>query len=796
MRKLRNKLNNSGSTLLLVIVCIAFIGILGSLMLSVSATNFQMKMIESKSKENFYSCEIAMEEIRVGVQELTAETIKTIYENTVLPSYASFTLMSVEEQNTKIQNLVILDIIKKLGDTGTLTDVEIINTGDNFSSKLVEFQKYISTSDYLVVIGELKKEINSILIKNIKITYVNLGYETSITSDIRITIPAFTVAGKNVSKQTQMNQPFEQYALIADAGITAKGGNDLGLSTSIKGNVYAGDGGITVESDSGLNELVIDGKNIVTRGDITVYDKGKLTIDTPASTIKPVIWADNLATMTTKSFLVASTSNPILNIKGICIVKDDLVLEGHNSNVTIEGSYIGYTSTHSAKGSAIMVNGSGSSLNLSGLSTLLLAGRAHVSVEDDILTTPSSAVTTDILTGESLAFKSNQRAYLLPGEYIKNISHNPVTQKDVDLGVPNIDFMVTIEDNTIDYATYVPATPTDRYKIAAKQISEGGPASTLRYYYLNFASGKRADAFLGKFMTERPEELSYMEPFTLGNVILPSTDKIKAVGNLMSYDIVNKKVIRTPGMSLDTTYNLMNDQELDTLVASHSLTEDTYFSTGLQNKAVSQLEKLYSNMTHLLSIEDTTTVYGEDDMVTDSYLVSGGVSRVVMGVYSVRNTEEFVLDAVKVNPTEAYSFTTLADDTKKSFVIIDGDVIIQDGATLSGILIASGNITIGKNAIIRGLVISVGESGKLGNVDVNDNVKVHGQIIAGNNITLGENCRIETDSTYISDIFSKEGDILSEIIKNTGGSINFSLEAPSTFIGLSSMISYENWRKD
>ncbi|NLO08600.1 MAG: hypothetical protein GX129_01865, partial [Clostridiales bacterium] len=58
------KLNNQGSTLLTVIIIIAFIGILGSMMLSVTMTNLQMKMIERKSKENFYTCESTLDEMR------------------------------------------------------------------------------------------------------------------------------------------------------------------------------------------------------------------------------------------------------------------------------------------------------------------------------------------------------------------------------------------------------------------------------------------------------------------------------------------------------------------------------------------------------------------------------------------------------------------------------------------------------------------------------------------------------------------------------------------------------------
>jgi hypothetical protein len=120
-----------------------------------------------------------------------------------------------------------------------------------------------------------------------------------------------------------------------------------------------------------------------------------------------------------------------------------------------------------------MINGSGSSLNLSGLSNLILAGRAHVDISNNSLNKD-----TEILTGESVAFKSNQRAYLLPEKFITNIRHNPVTQADYStVGTP----VIQIDDSTeaIKYNNYLASTP---YKIAAKQTG----ATTLRYYYFNF----------------------------------------------------------------------------------------------------------------------------------------------------------------------------------------------------------------------------------------------------------------------------------------------------------------------
>ncbi len=799
MEVLKNKLNNKGSTLLMVIVCLAFIGILGSLLLSVSATNLQMKLVESKSKDNFYSCEIAMEEIRVRIQELTSESIKDVYENEVLPKYAIYAAMDEDTQNTDIQQLVLDKLKDKLAKSGDMTKVELTKFTKFLSDPPSGGNRFFEEEEVPLVI-----ESNTITVKDIKIIYQYNEYETSIASDIRITIPAFTFSSiEDPTEQYHIKQPFENYVLIADNGIYSNNpsGKTSIQPTNIIGSVYAGVGGIAItNSIGGQNILNMDGKedslvkdNIVTRGDITIFDGSKLAIGTSNP---PIIWADNLVTETTDSYL-NSSARTRMDIKGICIIKDDLVLNGRNSDVKLEsGAYIGYTGTHTAEGSAIMINGSGSSLDLSGLSALLLAGRGHISIEDSVLTED-----TDILTGESIAFKSNQRAYLIPGKYIPGILHNPITQADVNSGVPEIKLEAPTNGTDIDYNAYVADDPLKPYKIAAKQTGEGGAASTLRYYYLNFASGKKADAFLAKFVEnqERADEISPMGQFTLDSVELPnsSTCVTETVGNIMSY---NGSVQRTEGMSFNPLY--ADDVALDGAIKSLRLDEVVYTDTGLLDKKVSMLEGLYSKITHLLSIQDTKKVYQEGDNVVETYVKAGGVSHVVDGDYSIKNTDKFVYTEASIETPNVYSITSDTELMKQSFVVVDGDVSIGEGVTFKGFLIASGDINIGEGANIQGLVVSFrkDEDGEKGNITVNDNVHVKGRIVAGDNITLGKGCDIKTDAeteTFIADIFTSEGTIMNQLFKGTDKTISFSTITPaSVFVDLSNMISYENWRKD
>ena len=56
-----NKLSNSGSTLVTVVVVVAFLSILATIMLYVSGQNFKTKMIDQKTKTSFYEAEEVIE---------------------------------------------------------------------------------------------------------------------------------------------------------------------------------------------------------------------------------------------------------------------------------------------------------------------------------------------------------------------------------------------------------------------------------------------------------------------------------------------------------------------------------------------------------------------------------------------------------------------------------------------------------------------------------------------------------------------------------------------------------------
>lgn len=59
MNQISKRKKNQGFSLLTVIVAVAFIGILGMLILYIAMANFQMKITDLKGKDSFYTAEKA-----------------------------------------------------------------------------------------------------------------------------------------------------------------------------------------------------------------------------------------------------------------------------------------------------------------------------------------------------------------------------------------------------------------------------------------------------------------------------------------------------------------------------------------------------------------------------------------------------------------------------------------------------------------------------------------------------------------------------------------------------------------
>ena len=70
------KFNNTGSTLVVVAVCVMFIGILAVTMLMTSYMNYQMKITDRLSTVNFHSAEGALDQASAGLKVQSEKSLE------------------------------------------------------------------------------------------------------------------------------------------------------------------------------------------------------------------------------------------------------------------------------------------------------------------------------------------------------------------------------------------------------------------------------------------------------------------------------------------------------------------------------------------------------------------------------------------------------------------------------------------------------------------------------------------------------------------------------------------------
>lgn len=802
-----NRLNNQGFTLLTIIICIAFISVLGAMVISSSMTNMQMKKVDMKAKESFYAGEVLLDKFRLAVQETVAEAIRNVYEKDILVDYAEYLANDEGDRNRLIQKMVIAEFLTLAGgaDRTASTDerLEQAATGGYVANMDYFTERRYLTVDEMNMISapmiryETDGSFNLIRLKDVKINYIDDSdnYRTGLSTDIVVDIPRFSYSEDVTSTKYSMEQPYKEYVLMADGRILSQ--NLMG-STNITGNVYAAEGLYIdgLNAGSGRHTVNISGKLVATDRDITVADTATLNINRANTDTQeyPLVWAENLITLTGSGFNYASQEKTSLNINGISLIRDDLSLEGKNSNVSLKGAYIGYTGSISSGGSSMIINGSNSRLDLSGLKELVLAGRANISIQNIALNRDIT-----ILTGESLAVKSNQRAYLLPGKFIQGMNHNPLTEDDLSGGLPAV--VINDTDEQLKFNKYISkATP---YKMAANQTGD----TVLRYYYLNFNRGWKADAYFLDFFNlyKNSDFFNGFTGFTVNEILLPDNGDIHTAGNLTGYDAYNGMQL-TPGMSSNGAYKGDINTEYDDISEAEFDNKLNNAIAGLVlNKSIYAAGLLTSNNINTVKVGSLETVYRNSVIKAMSGIRANGVSYVV----SLGSEGKLPLG---FNYFTDYNFKSgslfeykNSSSIKKSFWIIDGNVSISGAASsanepvFNGILIASGDITINDNARINGIIISTGEKGS-GTVRVGHNVRMTGRIITKGDIYLGRSCELYTDDQsdeyFDENIFSQEVDILRHIFKNSKLDVKYSAKnVASDVIDLTKMIYYENWKR-
>lgn len=526
--------NNRGSSIVLVIVVLAIIGILASVSLWMSLRNFQMKVTDSKIKDSFYSAESVLDQICVGLQEKVSDAYGKAYIE-IMQDYDADAARSVRESNFK--SLFIDELKSELSgansneyDPDKITSLVYASAIDGADRVIVE----CNNPRMIVENGEGKY---SITLCNIEVSYTDINEMVSmIETDINIAAPTFG------SISAAALPDIFSFSLIANSGIVVKNPEIV-----IEGNVYAGSPSIFDSSKSDV-AISIDGHaDVVFANNDYIIADGRVTIDGP-STRKPydiTVTSDNTQFWTKDIRLNSATG--IFN--GSMYVADDLTLAGRNSSVTMSGKYFGYgaDATDASKSSAIILNGQKSTLDMKNVNELVVAGYSYIG--SNIFPSGDPNVRNkNVLMGESISVKSNQFAYLVPSKCIGTesdavdassiLGRNPITQAEYlsFTAESGANYTKTLVNTALLYQE----TGIENVENYVRKVFDN--SNHLVYFYLNLPEDVAEDYF-AEYPNKNPDgkdKLALYMNYYAQSVQLPgAAARINTAGTSLSYDGTN-----------------------------------------------------------------------------------------------------------------------------------------------------------------------------------------------------------------------------------------------------------------
>lgn len=510
-KKYRKKMDNRGSAIVLVIIAMAMIGILATTMLWMAYMNYMIKVNDIRNKNSFYSAEVVVEQIMAGLQKTSSEAVGAAYKDMV----AKWDSLETEENRYSDFATGYMDHLAKMLCDSYNPSASQWNYSRDKLKDYVDDALLVESSNAVGVdmdawdngnkAGEAKKDPilekvndNSLILHDIYVSYTDgNGLVSIVQTDVCIDVP------KLVFTHNEVEDKLYDYVLVGNQGIDVTTG---GSTVTTEGSVYAGTdehgkGGLQVGLSSSPAKLVMENADlVVSKGDIALSRTSGLTVrDVPDKGNR--VFAQNI-------YLDSAT----VSLDSDTYVANDLSLNGSGSKATLTKGYYGYgTSAYNGltgepaidtnDSSAVIINGRNSTIDMSGIRRLLIAGRAYIgqySTGDNKQNgiTVGAVPADPVMMGESIAVKGGQIAYLVPPECIGTMDnetiygHNPISgEKVTELEQSKIDYPDQFRE--VDFSKKV-------YKLGNKSLSEFGVTSmkniriinaqynggTLRYYYL------------------------------------------------------------------------------------------------------------------------------------------------------------------------------------------------------------------------------------------------------------------------------------------------------------------------
>lgn len=542
MIKQRKKcLNNEGATLVLIIVCMLFVGIIAAAVLRLTVGNRKTIQTVEESSQNFYSTETIVDDVKIFLQKIAntaateayADMLQTIAINATADADVAFDTAFTASLKNKLEGGLALDTQIDAITCSAFAASGESNTSGSIARVAIENGTYDAATNTL---------------KAVTISFTDdSGYTSTIVTDFAFSAnrPAAIVA----EEQKSIKLPIDKFLIIANGDIKAK---NVNVSGSLKGSIYSGnDIDLSVATS---NNIDISAKYLIAKNSLKVngnmyfnrIDKNYLDLEKYAAAYTPVADQDNGNVWVNNIELGAAAS--MISTDARVFVADDLSLEGDGAlfamNTTHAAgtgygedkaypSYVGYNSDDSRLGSAIVLNGENTKLDLTNARNVQIAGTAYTEVSQ-IFGTYNKSLDYFMKQGESVTYRSLQTMYMVPGDCLTGVGHNPMTQSEHDAWV-SAGAKIEKVPETLGFT---PTLSTSRYKEARVVYAEDNTEA--RYYiYWDFASIQNAADYFNQLSSASKQRAVIEQRIKMingGYIRLPDASVIHTNGGLVTYE--------------------------------------------------------------------------------------------------------------------------------------------------------------------------------------------------------------------------------------------------------------------
>ena len=691
------KENNKGAGLISVIIAVAFVTILGSIIISATLSNYRMKQTNLQTKDSFYDAERALDEVRMGLQGVVSQALSSSYLQ-VMENYATYDLETKQDLMESVFFETIWSSLAENPATHTTYNLAtlssyLVETKWNGPNLADGYGAILSTDPNSNLMMSYDQE--GVVLKNLKVYYRDeKGFVSMITTDIKLVIPDL-----QFSSGFAMTN-IAEYCTIADTAlVTSSNGVHV-----LEGSIYAGK--MILPGDSSLAEtsgrLAVELRNAE-----TVVSKKEIQV------AYADITANNSAIWTTD--LIGDSSR--IELGGTVNVKNDLTMNGTGTTVVLKGRYNGYGNNQiqADESSSIIINGQDATLNLQSLDVLTLAGHAFIGTKNrsvDVATGLATDTGKDIFTGESITIKSNQLMYLVPAECIgvaystvggskivgKSVyGRNPLTASAPAGSISPYEELKNnpgsydmISDAVIPQKLGHPLSNYLNYKAGVPQVEKvfvQTNGETLVYFYMSFKDENTANQYFKDYYALNAEQITKYADFYTNGITMKDDPKdmlrLQLAGNAMKYEEA-------------TTQTSVQNNTLTN--GSTKLSASNLTASGSFDALCTKLAFQYSELSNLEKIDLTENIVFDnivDIQNLKNFMMTNGSGSPKTYQFGMGTSKALITDNASAG---AYHYTGVTD-SNVHLILATGDVVVD--ADFTGLIVTDDTLTLSPGADLK-----------------------------------------------------------------------------------------------